>query len=96
MATQGPPTRPLPEYSNEREDELFWSEVRPQDEPIRRKWFLPSVALLLAVNIPWYLPDDVAARFWGGLPVWTWIALGSAAGIGFVTALVCLLAWNDE
>ena len=91
-----PPRPSLPEYGNERHEERFWEEVRPRLEPVRRRWFLPVVVLLLVLNVPWYWPDGLGGRMIGGLPVWAWAALLTSVLLSLVTAFVALRAWRDD
>ena len=47
------------EYSGERDMERFWAEVAPRNEPLRRKWFLPLLVLILL------LLGGSLGGFWG-------------------------------
>ncbi len=85
----------LPDYGDERDQDAFWEAIRPADEPLRHRWFLPAVVLILAVSVPWYLPDSVGGRLAGGLPVWTWITIGCGFALAVVTAFASLRLWRD-
>ncbi len=85
----------LPDYGDERDQDAFWEAIRPADEPLRHRWFLPAVVLILAVSVPWYLPDSVGGRLAAGLPVWTWITIGCGFALAVVTAFASLRLWRD-
>ncbi len=85
----------LSEYGNERDQDAFWEAIRPADEPLRHRWFLPAVVLILAVSVPWYLPESVGGRLVSGLPVWTWITIGCGFALAVVTAFASLRLWRD-
>jgi hypothetical protein len=84
------------EYSDERDDADLWASIEPVKEPVRTRWYLPSVLALLVVGTPWYLPHSIADRLVGGLPLWTMISLASAVGLAGVISLAALSAWNDR
>lgn len=86
----------LPEYRDEHKTELFWQHAAPRREPIRTRWFLPTVAILLVLNVPWYLPSESAARTMAGLPLWCWMALATSLLLSIVTATAALTSWRDE
>ncbi len=67
----------------------------PFREPVSKRWFVPAVLALIAVATPWYLPLDVATRFWHGLPVWVWVALSCALGLSVLTCYGALALWRD-
>ncbi len=90
-----PETTPQADYGDERDQDAFWEAVRPADEPLRHRWFLPAVALILALSVPWYLPSSVGGRLVGGLPVWTWITVACALMLAMVTAYASLRLWRD-
>lgn len=90
-----PTAEAQPEYAGQRDMEQFWAEVAPRREPLQKKWFLPLVVLLLAISVPWYLPQGFVGRLYGGLPVWIWIALVCSAAIASLTAFVALRHWDD-
>ncbi len=75
--------------------EVFWEAIRPVDEPLRHRWFLPAVAAILAVSVPWYLPDAVGNRLIGGLPLWTWVTVICGAALAGLTAYASLRLWRD-
>ena len=85
----------LSDYGDERDQDAFWEAIRPADEPLRHRWFLPAVVLILAVSVPWYLPPSVGGRLAGGLPVWTWITIGCGFCLAVVTAFASLRLWRD-
>ena len=85
----------LSEYGNERDQDAFWEAIRPADEPLRHRWFLPVVVVVLAISVPWYLPDPVGGRLIGGLPVWTWITIACGFVLAVVTAFASLRLWRD-
>lgn len=85
----------LADYENERDQDAFWEAIRPADEPLRHRWFLPAVVLILTVSVPWYLPPSVGARLAAGLPVWTWITIACGLALAVVTAFASLRLWRD-
>lgn len=92
--------RPQPvlrqEYADERDISAFWREAQPQREPMRWRWFLPGVLVLLVSSIPWYLPGELVSGVIAGLPVWTWIALFCSVALAALTAWVGLRHWDDD
>ena len=85
-----------PYLNNERDADVFWTAIRPADEPTRHRWFLPSVAVILILSVPWYLPREVGDRLVGGLPLWTWITVACAAVLSALMAWASLRLWRDE
>ena len=85
----------LSEYSDERDPDVFWAAVRPADEPMRHRWFLPAVVAILIVSVPWYLPSSVGDRLALGLPVWTWVTIVCGLFLAAVTAFASLRLWRD-
>ena len=86
----------VPEYAGERDMERFWREIEPRDEPLKRRWFLPAVVVLMIASVPWYLPTGSVGRIYGGLPVWIWTALACSFLIAALTCFVALRAWRDD
>ncbi len=86
---------PLLEYGDERDPDVFWAAVRPADEPMRHRWFLPAVVAILIVSVPWYLPPSVGDRLALGLPVWTWVTILCGLALAVVTAFASLRLWRD-
>jgi hypothetical protein len=86
----------LQEYADERDLDAFWREARPRREPVGRRWFVPSILVLLALSIPWYVPTELVARVVGGLPLWTWIALACSMAVAGITAWVGIAHWDDD
>ncbi len=87
--------RRLSQYADERDPDVFWAAVRPEDEPVRHRWFLPAVVVILIVSVPWYLPPSVGDRLAGGLPVWTWVTILCGLALAAVTAFASLRLWRD-
>lgn len=85
----------LNEYRDERDDDTFWEAVRPADEPLRHRWFLPAVVVILTFSVPWYLPASVGDRMVGGLPVWTWVTIACGLALAAVTSYASLRLWRD-
>ena len=85
-----------PEYENERDADLLWTEICPADEPTRHGWFLPTVAIILILSVPWYLPRGVGDRLVRGLPLWAWITVVCAAALAVVTSWASLRLWRNE
>ena len=85
----------LSDYSDERDPDVFWAAVRPADEPMRHRWFLPAVVAILIVSVPWYLPSSVGDRLALGLPIWTWVTIVCGLFLAAVTAFASLRLWRD-
>jgi hypothetical protein len=85
----------LSDYGDERDQDAFWEAIRPADEPLRHRWFLPTVIAILAISVPWYLPASVGGRLIAGLPVWTWITIACGLFLAVVTAFASLRLWRD-
>ncbi len=85
----------LSDYSDERDPDVFWAAVRPADEPMRHRWFLPAVVVILIVSVPWYLPSSVGDRLALGLPIWTWVTIVCGLALAVVTAFASLRLWRD-
>ena len=88
-------TKRLSDYGDERDQDAFWGAIRPADEPLRHRWFLPAVVLILAVSVPWYLPPSVGGRLAAGLPIWTWITIVCGLALAVITAFASLRLWRD-
>ena len=84
------------EYADERDADVLWAAIRPADEPIRHRWFLPVVVVILILSVPWYLPPEVGDRLVGGLPLWTWITVACSAALATLTAWASLRLWRNE
>ena len=74
----------------------FWREVVPEHEPVRTRWFLPLVGVLLVFNVPWYLPRAVAEQLWGGVARVRVGGVGNLAGPSGGHLLALLRAWRDR
>ncbi len=90
-----PDDRAFTEYRDERDPDVFWAAIRPADEPLRHRWFLPVVVAILVVSVPWYLPSSIGDRLALGLPVWTWITILCGLLLAVVTAFASLRLWRD-
>ena len=88
-------TKRLTDYEDERDQDAFWEAIRPADEPLRHRWFLPAVVVILAISVPWYLPPSVGGRLAAGLPVWTWITIACGLALAVLTAFASLRLWRD-
>lgn len=88
--------RHLGEYRGDRDEDRFWSEVRPEKEPVAKRWFLPASLLLIALSVPWYFVESWTDRSLIGLPLWIWAALASSAGLSLLNAVAALLLWDDD
>ena len=84
------------EYTGERDMSRFWREIKPRREPLDKRWFLPSVLVLMVISVPWYLPSGFVGRLYGGLPVWIWIALVCSVLLAAITSFVALRSWRDD
>ena len=83
------------EYADERDDDVFWTAIRPAHEPLQHRWFLPAVLTILTLSVPWYLPHELGDRLVGGLPLWTWITVVCSAALATVTAWASLRLWHN-
>ena len=86
----------LPEYHDEAASEEFWSTIRPRREPLGWRPFVPSVLVLLALNVPWWLPDRLGSSIVLGLPLFVWTALATSLALAVVTAWAALRHWDDD
>lgn len=86
----------LGEYASERDMERFWAEIGPRSEPTGRWWYLPLIALILVVSVPWYLPEGYTGAIVGGFPVWVWITLVCSVAVSVTTAVGALFLWDDD
>jgi hypothetical protein len=84
------------EYSDERDMDAFWDAVKPPQEPLQRRWFLPLVVLLILASVPWYRPTGLVGHIYGGLPLWIWVTLGCSLLIAVLTCYVTLRSWRDD
>ena len=76
--------------------DAFWKELRPKREPMQKRFFLPTVLVLLIISVPWYRTTGETGTLLGGLPVWIWVTMACSLGIAVVTALVALRYWDDD
>ena len=84
------------EYDGERDMERFWREATPRSEPTALRWYIPLLLVLIALSIPWYLPEGHVGSVIAGFPLWIWIALGCSLGIAILTACAILRSWKDD
>ncbi|RCW45801.1 hypothetical protein DFQ14_102102 [Halopolyspora algeriensis] len=56
-------------------------------EPIRIPWIWAGLVALLVAGIPWYLPEGTIGPTVLGMPLWTWVTIGSSV------ALCAYLSW---
>ncbi len=86
----------LSEYDDEAADSHFWEAAAPRREPLAWRLYLPALAALLVLNVPWYLPASIAERRFGGLPLFAWIALATSVAISTLVAIAALRHWDDD
>ncbi|MFQ5413136.1 MAG: hypothetical protein ACE5E6_01630 [Phycisphaerae bacterium] len=57
------------------------------------RWTWAAYALLVAVGVPWYWPNDfdVAVLGW---PVWALVSLAASVGISALTAFLAVAYWH--
>lgn len=84
------------EYADHRDDDELWSSMEPKREPVRARLFLPLLLVILIFSVPWYLPEEIARRSFGGLPLWVWTTLLCSAGVSCLTCWASLFWWDDE
>ena len=87
---------PVKEYDGERDMDAFWEANKLAKEPVRQKWFIPVILVLVIFSVPWYRTGGEIGRIVGGLPTWIWTSLLCSAGISIVTALGALVFWKDD
>ncbi len=84
------------EYNDERDMDHFWAVAQKlRLEPLRQKWFLPVLLILIIISIPWYRTPGESGAIIAGLPAWVWTSLACAAGVATLTAVGALLFWKD-
>lgn len=88
----GAPNR---EYADARDDDAFWAATRLTREPIKQRWYLPVIALLILFSVPWYFTSGEIGTIVAGLPVWVWSGLACALGLSCITAAAVLWFWVD-
>ena len=69
--------------------------AQPVSEPSRRRWFIPTLLLLIVASIPWYRRASEAGDIVAGLPAWVWFTLACSIGISVLTAFTAVLFWRD-
>ncbi|MGD8863209.1 MAG: hypothetical protein PVI30_24555 [Myxococcales bacterium] len=74
----------------------LWDAALPRSEPALRPWFLPLLALLTVLSVPFHDPWGMADRVWLGLPLWVWGTLACSAALSAVTAAGALWGWRDD
>ena len=88
--------RRLPEYRDEVASDEFWRAMKPRREPLNWRPFVPSVLVLLALNVPWWLPEGLGASLLLGLPLFVWTALLTSLALAALTAWAALRHWQDD
>jgi hypothetical protein len=84
------------EGDEEARERALWEAAVPASEPALLPWFLPTLALLTVLSVPFHDAWGLAGRVWLGLPLWVWGTLGCSAGISAVTAAGAFWGWRDE
>ncbi|MQA09981.1 MAG: hypothetical protein GEU98_15785 [Pseudonocardiaceae bacterium] len=65
-----------------------------KSEPIRKPWIWIGMLAIILVGIPWYLPPGMIEPIVFGLPLWTYIAVGSSVALcGYLTWILSR-HWN--
>ena len=96
MADAGRPTPPHSEYSGERDMDAFWKATELSDEPLKQRWYIPAVLVLIVLSVPWYFATGHTGRIIGGLPVWVWITLACSFVVSCLIAIAVLRFWNED
>lgn len=63
-------------------------------EPIRIPWIWIGLAVPLLAGIPWYLPEGTIGPTVLGMPLWTWVAIGSSLALCTYLSWVLTRHWN--
>jgi hypothetical protein len=84
------------EYAGERDMDRFWRVAASVKEPVRRRWYVPAILLLVVASVPWYRAPGVIGELIGGLPGWVWISLLCTVGVSALTAVGALYLWRDD
>lgn len=90
------PERTASEYADERDMERFWQTARLTREPLKQRWYVPALILLIIVSIPWYRTSGDSEPFLFGLPAWILVPLVCALGLSILTTLAILRFWGDD
>lgn len=91
------PIKKRQEYDGEQDRERFWSVAESlKSEPVKQRWFLPILILVIVVSVPWYRNGGEIGNVIGGLPGWVWTGLICALGVSLITAIGTLLFWKDD
>ncbi len=83
------------EYAGERDLDAFWRATELPSEPATRRWYIPTLLLLVVLSVPWYWKAGVLGALYFGMPAWIWISLGCTLGVSALTALGALRFWRD-
>ncbi|MFP6582886.1 MAG: hypothetical protein VCD00_10065 [Candidatus Hydrogenedentota bacterium] len=85
------------EYDGERDMDRFWTvATRLKKEPVKQRWFLPLLLIVIVISIPWYRSSGEIGNIVGGLPTWVWTGLICALGVSIITAVGTLAFWKDD
>ena len=84
------------EYNGERDMERFWEANQLESEPVKQKWFIPILVLLILISVPWYREAGEMGNMIGGLPGWVWTSLICSLGVSVLTAVGVLVFWKDK
>ena len=86
----------IQEYRGERDMDAFWSAVNIEKEPMKQKWYIPLLLLLVVLSVPWYRSEGHMGTVILGFPLWIWTALLCAVGASILTAIGILAFWKDD
>lgn len=95
MNEKPPPTESR-EYDGERDMDRFWKAAQLEREPVKQKWYVPSLIVLVVISIPWYRAEGDTSGAVLGLPAWIWVPLLCTLGISALTTLVALRYWKHS
>ncbi len=86
----------LPDYQDEQDTDRFWAEIKPRREPLRVRWFLPLVILILCLSVPWYQSGGQTGQLYWDIPTWIWVTLLCSFMLSCLTAWMALRFWDDD
>jgi len=84
------------EYDGERDMDKFWAATKLAREPVKQKWFLPILLILIIISVPWYHSGGEIGRMIGGFPGWVWISLLCTVAMSILIAVGTLFFWRED
>lgn len=84
------------EYDGERDMDRFWQVAKLHREPVKQKWFIPILLLLIVISIPWYRAGGEIGSVVLGLPTWIWMSLLCSLGVSILIAVGAMRFWVND